>query len=124
MLRDCALCVTPGSGVVARSRSTVVVVTDSSAPALVEKLLAAIAHHEERSSSGSSSRQLIRDVAALFAQDEADLPPFGLVADEGDGITLLLHGDLDARISGPDGTTEEVSGRQSMTWVDRFVSGP
>jgi hypothetical protein len=123
VLRDCALRVTAGRGIVARSSSTVVVVPDSSATELLAKLLVAVAEHE-RSSAGSSSRQLIRDVAALFALGEAELPPFALVADEGDGVALLLHGDMDARISQLDGATEEISGRQSMTWVDRVVSAP
>jgi hypothetical protein len=64
---------------------------------------------------------LIRDVAALFAHDNFELSPFCLVADEGTGVALLLHGDMDARIAARGDSIEEISGRESMTWVDRVV---
>jgi hypothetical protein len=124
VLRDWALRVVPGSGVVARSDSTVLVVGDPSAVDVVQRLLGAIAAHEERiTSSPVSSRQLIRDIATVFAQVEV-LPPFAIVADEGEGIALLLHGDMNALIGAADGAGEEVSGRQSQTWVDRVLPEP
>jgi FHA domain len=124
VLRDWALRVVPGIGVVSRSDSTALIIADASAVDVTQRLLGAIAAHEARITSGPvSSRQLIRDIATVFAEVEV-LPPFALVADEGEGIALLLHGDLSAVIRSVDGSVEEISGRMSQTWVDRILTDP
>jgi hypothetical protein len=124
VLRDWALRVVPGAGVVSRSDSTALLIADGAAVDVTQRILGAITAHEARVTSGPvSSRQLIRDIATVFAEVEV-LPPFALVADEGEGIALLLHGDLSAVIRPVDGAVEEISGRMSQTWVDRILTDP
>lgn len=109
---------------VSRSDSTALLIADGAAVDVTQRILGAITAHEARVTSGPvSSRQLIRDIATVFAEVEV-LPPFALVADEGEGIALLLHGDLSAVIRPVDGAVEEISGRMSQTWVDRILTDP
>jgi hypothetical protein len=58
-------------------------------------------------------------VGLLAATDAA--PPLGLVANDGDGLAVLLHGDVELTYADHEGRHEVLSGRDAATWCDRLL---
>lgn len=66
-------------------------------------------------------RRVARQVVRLIAGSEPEeVPTFCLLAAVDDGVAVILQGNLDVEISGPN-TKERLSGRKVSTWVDQIV---
>jgi hypothetical protein len=113
------VCPLPGDGLVARHPSAVgVVSTRDGAPETVAEILAALA----MASDGDGVRAARRLRNLIAEAEPTDLPSFGVLIETTKGIVLVLSGAMCARLEG-DSTTEELSGSDSVTWVERVVAG-
>ncbi|MDQ1635444.1 MAG: hypothetical protein QOJ32_2253, partial [Frankiaceae bacterium] len=119
---DLRLQVTPGSGVVARSPAALLVVP-------------AVAEHQQtvlgqlialtRSTQPGSGRSAARKLAGILASSEPDdVPDLAMFAGlGGDAVAVLVLGEVDVAADTTDGAVV-LSGRESLTWVDRILNGP
>jgi hypothetical protein len=119
---DLRLQVTPGSGVVARSPAALLVVP-------------AVAEHQQtvlgqlialtRSTQPGSGRSAARKLAGILASSEPDdVPDLAMFAGlGGDAVAVLVLGEVDVAADTTDGAVA-LSGRESLTWVDRILNGP
>ena len=119
---DLRLQVTPGAGVVARSAAALLVVpaiADHQQPVLEQ--LVALA----RNAKPGSGRAIARRLAAIVASSEPeDVPDLALFADMGnDSVAVLVLGEVEVGAETADGHVA-LSGRDSLTWVDRVLPGP
>src|SRR4051812_29991144 len=116
--------VVPGDGVVAREGAVVVVAhpTTVKHEEFVDALLARLS--DGAVDPGRTPLDLVRRVAAAVTTTSAeDVPPFGLVARNGDELVTLLTGDIDLRLS-RDGSDEVASGLEASTFVERITREP
>lgn len=115
-LDDQRLRVVPGDGVVVRAPGVVAVAfpSDAAHTTLVNDLVAAV-----RSASGTpdAGRRATRAVAGLLAGAES-APPLGLVGADGDGVAVLLHGEVEFLQQGG----ERLAGTDAAAWLDRLVA--
>jgi hypothetical protein len=111
----------PGAGIVARTAGGALVIP---APAgqeqTVDKLLGLI-----RTASPEGGRALTRKLAGILATAEGDETlDLALIAPlSGGDVAVLVVGDVDVAAETSDGTVT-VSGRDSLTWVDRVLRAP
>jgi hypothetical protein len=111
----------PGTGIVARTAGGALVLP---APAgqeqTVDQLLKLI-----RDASAGGGRTLARKLAGILATAEGDETlDLALLAPLGSGdVAVLVVGDVDVTAETSEGTIT-VSGRDSLTWVDRVLRGP
>lgn len=119
---DLRLQVTPGSGVVARTTAALLVV-----PAVAEHQqtvlgqLIALARSAQPGSGRSSARRLAGILASSEPDDVPDLAMFAGLG--GDAVAVLVLGEVDVVAETTDGPVS-LSGRESLTWVDRVLKGP
>jgi hypothetical protein len=112
-LDELRLRVVPGEGVVVRLPGvTAVAFPADHHHVLVAALLDAVRAAADQPDAG---RKLTRAVATLLATAE-NAPPLGLVAADGDGVAVLLHGDVEFATA-----EETLSGRDAATWLDRLL---
>ena len=119
---DLRLQVTPGAGVVARSRAALLVVPVAAAHqrSVLEQLITLT-----RGATPGSGRAVARKLAAIIASSEPDdVPDLALFADLGnDDVAVLVVGETEVDAETGDGHVA-LSGRESLTWVDRVLSAP
>ena len=114
--------VRPGDGLVARFRDVVLAVMPGGVATRVAGEIVEIC----RSVSGAETPGRLlgrRLVGVLFESDPADAPAFCALARTEDGISLFLHGDVDAVIL-RHGEQQRLSGRDVTTWVDQIIRTP
>ena len=118
-LDDLRLRVVPGDGVVLRVAGITAVAFPAGEhhQALVNAVLDAARNAAGQPDAG---RKVTRAVVGLLAAAD-DAPPLGLVAQDGDGLAVLLHGDVELTHRDPSGADEVLSGRDSATWLDRLL---
>lgn len=112
----------PGEGVVGRFGGIAIVIVPGSPgqEAMVDPLLTMA----EGATGPTPGRRLARQIAGLLSSTDPDeMPAFGLLAQADNGLVLILHGAMDAHVSGPLGD-EYFSGSQVATWVDRILPPP
>jgi hypothetical protein len=114
--------VTPGAGVVARSAAALLVVPAVEAhqqPAL-EQLLGLV-----RAARPGAGRALARRLAGIVASSEPeDVPDLAMFAGLGsDDVAVLVLGEVEVSTDTSDGPVA-LSGRDSLTWVDRILKSP
>lgn len=115
-LRVCPL---PGDDLVVRHSSAVgVLSTSDGAAETVTEILDALALASE--GGGIRAARRLRNLIA--DAEPSDLPSFGALIETTKGIVLVLSGSMAARLDG-DGAVEEISGTDSVTWVERLVAG-
>jgi hypothetical protein len=119
---DLRLQVTPGAGVVARSSAALLVVpvvADHQQPVL-EQLVGLT-----RGAKPGSGRALARRLAAIVASSEPeDVPDLALFAGLGDdNVAVLVLGETEVDAETAGGHVA-LSGRDSLTWVDRVLQAP
>jgi hypothetical protein len=120
-LDDLHIRVVPGDGLVARYPGLVAVAfpTGEAHRSFVTRLLDQLA---SASASDQPGRAAARAVAGLLATaDESEALPLGLVGTAGDGVALLVHGDVELLYRLPGAGDEHLSGREAATWVDRIL---
>jgi hypothetical protein len=106
--------VLPGQGLVGRSQHAVLFVGPHRArqAATVDRLLGLLDEHGPK---------LVRKTAALLGEAEGrDVPPFCLLADLGDDLAVVVHGNAAVRIRGR-GREDRLSGADAITWVERRI---
>jgi hypothetical protein len=112
----------PGSGIIARTVGGALVLPGDNAQRqpTVDQLLGLI-----RDAHPGGGRGLVRKLAGILASDEGDdsidlalLAPLA-----GGDLAVLVVGDVDVSADGAEGPVR-VSGRDSLTWVDRVLRGP
>lgn len=112
----------PGSGIIARTAGGALVLPGDNAQhqQIVDQLLGLI-----RDARPGGGRGLARKLAGVLASDEADdsidlalLAPLA-----GGDLAVLVVGDVDVSADGAEGPVR-VSGRDSLTWVDRVLRAP
>jgi hypothetical protein len=113
-LDDLRLRVVPGDGVVLRLPGvTAVVFPDGDQhDDLVMSFFDAVGTSVGQPDAG---RTLTRTVAGLVAAAD-DVPPLGLVVEDGEGVAVLLHGDVELTTA-----DETLSGRDASTCLDRLL---
>jgi hypothetical protein len=120
-LDEMVLRVHPGNGIVARFGGVVLAVAapDARQDPLVDEILRVV---EACAGQGSPpGRSLSRRLAGLISQAEPDeVPSFAALAQVEGGLAVLMHGSIEAILSGPEGA-ERLSGRQAASWVDRII---
>lgn len=110
--------VVPGDGVVARFGSCVVVIGPGSQAAEVERILAIARVTGDTDSPG---RTLAYRLAGYMSDAGPErTPAFAAVADAGDRLLVIAHGDISVSAATPDGAVE-LSGADRPTWVDDFL---
>lgn len=118
-LDDLRLRIVPGDGVVLRvpGLAAVAFPAGDQDRALVTAFLEAL-----RAAAGAADpgRRAARAVAGLLAAAE-DSPPLGLVGTDGQGLAVLLNGDVEFTYRAGDGTEETLSGRDASAWLDRLL---
>lgn len=114
-LRDMTVQVVPGSGVVARKGEAVATFGERTEP----KKAAAIMRLIEETRGKELIRLLARHVSET---DPSELPSFGVVADDEEGLVYFVHGDMAIRLLTDEGQQVH-SGRESLTFIDGFVGG-
>ena len=119
-LDELRLRVVPGDGVVLRAPGLTAVAFPSGEHhhSLVNAFLDAV-----RAAAGQpdAGRKATRAVAGLLAAAE-DAPPLGLVGTDGDGLAVLLHGDVEFAYHDDRGD-QTLSGRDAAAWLDRLLPG-
>lgn len=119
-LDELRLRVVPGDGVVLRSPGLTAVAFPAGEQhhALVNALLDVV-----RGAAGQpdAGRKAARAVAGLLAAAE-DAPPLGLVGSDGEGLAVLLHGDVEFAYRDDSGD-QTLSGRDAAAWLDRLLPG-
>lgn len=117
-LDELRLRVVPGDGVVLRATGLTAVAFPAGEQhhALVNAVLDAV-----RSAAGQpdAGRKAARAVAGLLAAAE-DAPPLGLVGTDGEGLAVLLHGDVEFAYRDDTGD-QTLSGRDAAAWLDRLL---
>jgi len=64
--------------------------------------------------------RLIRQVARLLATaEDPEAPAFALVVPSGERVAVMLHGEVEMVVRGPD--EQRLSGAESAIWVDRIL---
>jgi hypothetical protein len=119
---DLRLQVTPGAGVVARSSAALLVVpvvAEHQQPVL-EQLIGLT-----RGAKPGSGRAVARKLAAIVASSEPeDVPDLALLAGLGnENVAVLVLGEAEVDAETADGHVA-LSGRESLTWVDRVLQAP
>ena len=112
--------VTPGDGIVARTPGAALVVPRPAPEqeALLEQLLTLV-----REAKPGGGRGMARKLAGLLATSDDDAMDLVLLAPLGGGdVAVLVVGDIEVRATGSEGAVV-VSGRDSLTWVDRVLRG-
>jgi hypothetical protein len=123
-LDEMVIRVHPGDGLIARFPGVALVLfgDDPAQRPVADELLTMV--EASGNASAAPGRRLARQVARLLGDaDPDDVPSFGLLAQAEHGVVLILQGDADADVSGPNGD-EHLSGRQVATWVDRILEPP
>ena len=117
-LDELRLRVVPGDGVVLRATGVTAVAfpSEDAHHALVTAFLDAV-----RGAAGhpDAGRKASRAAAGLLASAE-DAPPIGLVGTDGDGLAVLLYGDVEFAFSDDTGP-QTLSGRDAAAWLDRLL---
>ncbi len=117
-LDELRLRVVPGDGVVLRAPGLAAVAfpTGDQHHALVNAFLDAV-----RAAAGQpdAGRRAARAVAGLLAAAD-DAPPLGLVGTDGEGLAVLLHGDVEFAYHDDSGD-QTLSGRDAAAWLDRLL---
>lgn len=109
--------VAPGDGVVFRKGGVLLMMFSD--PASGQGLLDAVG---DGAAAGVGGRSLAYRIAGLLADaGPGGTPPFGLLADDADGIAAFVHGAVTMRALGEESPVE-LSGADSATWVDRILS--
>ncbi len=110
----------PGDGVVARTAGGALVLPSGGHEHTVDELLALI-----REAKPGGGRQLARRLAGIVASSEGDesLDLALLAPLAGGDIAVLVVGDVEVSADGAEGPVR-VSGRDSLTWVDRVLRAP
>jgi hypothetical protein len=118
-LDDLRLRVVPGDGVVLRAPGVTAIAFPAGEQhqALVTAFLDAARGAAGQADAG---RMLTRATVGLLAAAD-DAPPLGLVATDGDGLAVLLHGDVELAYKDAAGADETLSGRHAATWMDRLL---
>jgi hypothetical protein len=113
-LDELRLRVVPGEGVVLRVAGVTAVAFPAGEQhqALVTSFLDAARAVAGQPDAG---RKVTRTAAGLLAAAD-DAPPLGLVGQDGDGLAILLHGDVEFTSA-----DETLSGRDAATWLDRLL---
>ena len=118
-LDELRLRVVPGNGIVLRAPGITAVAFPSGEQhnALVNSFLDAA-----RAAAGQddAGRRCTRAVAGLLAAAD-DAPPLGIVGADGEGLTVLLHGDVEFAYKDAAGNDQTLSGRDSAAWLDRVL---
>lgn len=120
-MTDVHVAVQPGDGLVARVGYGVLLVLPGGAKEVTDGLVAAV--RETCEGQASPGRTLARRVVGLISQADPDsVPPFGVAApaDQG-GWAMILHQGVEAVVDRA-GHSEQFSGYDAATWVDRLVS--
>ncbi len=109
----------PGDGLVVRLPGLTGVVFPAGEP---HQDLVAAFRDALRSASGEpdAGRRAARAVAGLLATAEHS-PPLGLVGVDGNGLAILLNGDVQFAYRGTGGNNEVLSGRDAAAWLDRLL---
>ncbi len=107
-----------GVGLVARFGDVVMYVADETAAAA--PLLAAADAVAAIEEPGTALAKKLAAVA--FGPHSAEIPPFGVIAPNSDGLLLILRGPVEADIQ-TDENARRVSGEHALTWVEDSVSG-
>ena len=113
--------VSPGDAVVAREAEAVLVADPQGSvqEQFLDDVLTLMASPPTRTGGG-----LVRALAALVVQSAAeDVPSLGLVLGVDDHLVVMLVGDVRLRLTWPDGSEDELSGRDATTYVERAVRG-
>ncbi|MCW2546819.1 MAG: hypothetical protein JWN96_1279, partial [Mycobacterium sp.] len=119
----------PGDGVTAYFGKAALLALDipASGSPFFDELLAVV-QAAATPDDGGPGRSLVRQMARLITRTAAaDTVPFGLLADTGDSIVVLLHGSMVMTLTPLTSTQtagaspEVVSGSDSTTWVDRLI---
>lgn len=120
-LGACSVSLLAGDDVVVRTAGALVwAVHDQRTLPVLEQVVTAA--DEAGADGGPPGRRLLRRLAGLVsAADPDDVPAFAAVADTDDGLAIMVVGDVDVHVDGPDGTVEVLRGRDAATWVDRIV---
>ncbi|HWH28126.1 MAG TPA: hypothetical protein VNU26_04040, partial [Mycobacteriales bacterium] len=120
-LRDRALSLVPGDGIVVRRPRTLVWAAHSDRAAAVLQDIVDAAE-QTAAAEGPPGRRLLRRLAGVVSAAEPDdVPAFAAVADTDDGLAVMVVGEVDVHVVGPTGDTEVLRGRDAATWVDRIV---
>lgn len=110
----------PGDGVLGRFQGVIVLALPSRYEAPRVGVLLDVCR--EVSESGPlPGEALIRRLASQFSSGQG-LPPFGALAVAEGGVLVVAHGALDVAVIA-DGRELLVSGRHSLSWVERVVQG-
>jgi FHA domain len=121
-LSDLRLQVHPGRGIVGHFASAVVVCFAATPDqhAVADDLLARIesAAHESDAPGAAIARRCTEVSAAAPPEH---LPALAVVSAYGDGLAVLLHGDIELELDGPG--EPRLSGRDAVAWLDRVI-GP
>lgn len=112
-----------GDGVVARYDGVLLVVP-AVRPAQEAPLDQLLQLCDEAARAGTRQRLPRRVAGLLVAGESDDLPPFALLIALADDVTaVLVTGDVDVVVRREGTAEEQLSGRDSPTWVDRLVHG-
>jgi len=120
-LDEMVLRVRPGNGVIARFGGAVLAIMepDASQDPMVDEILRVVEECVGRSA--LPGRSVSRQLAAMISQAEPEqVPSFVALAQVESGLAILMHGSIEATVSGPGGG-ELLSGRQAASWVDRII---
>ena len=115
---DLRLVVTTGCGLVGRTAHVIVVIPDVSPEqaASADQLLARCLSAEP-----SRSKALLRQVAFMLGEPEADDPPGFclLVARDADQLTMFAYGAVEVTLPG---SSEPLSAADHLTWIERSLT--
>ncbi|MGI8776793.1 MAG: FHA domain-containing protein [Acidimicrobiales bacterium] len=120
-LDEMVLRVCPGNGVIARFGGAVLAIMepDASQDPMVDEILRVVEECVGRTA--LPGRSVSRQLAAMISQAEPEqVPSFAALAQVEGGLAILMHGSIEATVSGPGGG-ELLSGRQAASWVDRII---
>jgi hypothetical protein len=111
----------PGDGIVARTPGAALIVPrpNPQQREALDQLLGLV-----RTARAGGGRSLARRLAGILASSDDDTMDLALLAPLGGGdIAVLVVGDVEVTADGSDGAVT-ISGRDSVTWVDRVLRAP
>jgi len=121
MLQDRSVSLLAGDGVALRTGGTLVWARPSpGTDAVLDEIVGAA--EQAAATPGPPGRRLLRRLAGIVSAAEPDeVPAFAAIGDAENGLAVMVVGDVDVHVTGPEGDTEVLRGRDAATWVDRIV---
>ena len=120
-LDDLPLTPVPGDGILCRLPGAVLLALPTADQLEQADELVALCREVVTAAGAPPGRMLARRLAGLLGSGEPDsAPPFCALGQAEAGMAVVVHGDVDVVVEGPDGPIT-LSGRDAATWVDRIV---